>query len=190
VVDRAVTGPSTSDALASAADEIALAPGPGDLRWRHPVEADHAGLVGLIDDWHGGRRVHGAFGRFLLRHFSATSLLAEADGGRVASYLVGFVSPDLPAEAFVHSAAVNPNRRRQGIGRELYRRFELLAAQRGAERLVVHVWPGDPIAVAFHRGIGFDPQTGPGTMALYGTPAYPDYDFPGEDRAIFVRPIR
>lgn len=180
------------------AERQALRSGPDDLAWRHPEDADHRGLVALVDDWYGGRRVHAAFGRFLLRHFASTSLLAQRPNGRdmqVAGYLVGFVSADQPTEGFVHTAAVNPNLRRRGIGRELYRRFELLAAARGARSLVAHVWPGDPIAVAFHRALGFGEQGGPadpgpgGAMRLYGTLAFPDYDYPGEDRAIFVRPI-
>jgi ribosomal protein S18 acetylase RimI-like enzyme len=169
------------------AEAEALAPGPLELVWRHPREDDHPGLADHIDDWHGGRRVHPAFGRYLLIHFASTSLLAETPEGRVAGYLVGFVSPDRPGEAFVHTAAVSPNLRRRGIGRELYRRFETLAAARGARRLVAHVWPGDPIAVRFHHAIGF--ETRGGTMRLYGTPAFPDHDAPGEDRAVFVRPV-
>lgn len=171
------------------AEAEALAPGPLDLSWRHPVEADHPRLVLLVDDWYGGRRVHATFGRFLLVHFASTSLLAEMADGNVAGYLVGFVSPDRPAEAFVHTAAVNPNVRKRGIGRELYRRFEILARARGARRTVVHAWPGDPIAIKFHRALGFEPFGGDRTMKLYGTLALPDYDYPGEDRTIFVRPI-
>jgi ribosomal protein S18 acetylase RimI-like enzyme len=167
----------------------ALAPGPLDLHWRHPNEDDHPGLVGLVDDWYGGRRVHAAFGRFLLALFSSTSLIAETAEGKVAGYLVGIVAPDRPGEALVHTAAVNPNLRRRGIGRELYRRFGVLAAAREARSLVAPVWPGDPIAVAFHRALGFEPRGGAGAMNLYGTLAWPDYDYPGEDRAIFVRPI-
>lgn len=171
------------------AEERALTAGPLDLAWRHPLETDHARLVTTVDDWYGGRRVHAAVGRFLIRHFASTSLLAETADGRLAGYLIGLVSPDRPAEAFVHTAAVNPNLRRMGIGRELYRRFEVLAAARGAGELIVHVWPGDPIAVAFHRALGFLPDEGDGSMRLYGTVAYPDYDFPGEDRAVFTRRI-
>jgi ribosomal protein S18 acetylase RimI-like enzyme len=174
----------------SEAQAEALHPGPGDLAWRHPEDADHPGLVRLVDDWYGGRRVHAAFGRFLLGHFASTSLLADTSDGHVAGYLVGFVSADRPGEGFIHTAAVNPNLRRRGIGRELYRRFELLARARGAVELVAYVWPGDPIAVAFHHALGFEEQGGPGAMRLYGTLAFPDYDYPGDDRAIFVRAIR
>jgi len=176
-------------AVPGTAEAEALATGPLGVSWRHPEETDHPGLVALVDDWYGGRRVHATFGRFLLAHFGSTSLLAETVDGTVAGYLVGFVSPDRPEEAFVHIAAVNPNLRRRGIGRELYRRFGILAAVRGARRVVAHVWPGDPIAVKFHRGLGFAPQSGDGEMSLYGTLALPDYDYPGEDRAIFMRSI-
>lgn len=171
------------------AEADALAPGPFDLSWRHPAEDDHPGLVALIDDWYGGRRVHATFGRFLLVHFGATSLLAETADGKVAGYLIGLISLDRPDEALVHTAAVNPNQRRRGIGRELYRRFGIIARARGARRIVANVWPGDPIAVKFHRALGFEPQAGPRAMKLYGTLAIPDYDYSGEDRAIFVRSI-
>jgi len=173
----------------SGAETEALARGPLDLAWRHPGEDDHPGLVALVDDWYGGRRVHATFGRFLLAYFGSTSLLAETVDRKVAGYLVGFVSPDRPEEAFIHTAAVNPNLRRRGVGRELYRRFGILAAARGARRLVVPVWPGDPMAVKFHHALGFEPQGGDGAMRLYGTLALPDYEYPGEDRAIFVREI-
>ena len=173
----------------AAVETDALAPGPLGLAWRHPIEDDHPGLVGLVDEWFGGRRVHAAFGRFLVIHFSSTSLVAETAEGKLAGYLVGFLSQDHPDQAFIHTAAVDPNLRRRGIGRELYRRFGRLAQARGASHVIAPVWPGDPIAVAFHRVLGFEPQTGAGAMRLYGTLAWPDYDFPGEDRVIFTRRI-
>ncbi len=37
--------------------------------------------------------------------------------------------------------------------------------------------------------MGFSPADGPGTMNLYGTRAYPDYDADGEDRVVFSRPL-
>jgi len=174
---------------AEAAAVVALTVGRLGLTWRHPDEGDHPGLVGLVDDWYGGRKVHPAFGRFLLAHFASTSLLAETAEGKVAGYLIGFMSPDHPEQAVLHTAAVNPNLRRRGIGRELYRRFGDLARDRGATLLVAPVWPGDPIAVAFHRALDFEPRGGDGAVPLYGTLAWPDYDFPGEDRVIFVRRI-
>ncbi len=33
--------------------------------------------------------------------------------------------------------------------------------------------------------MGFRVMDGPGAQRLYGTPAYADYDYPGEDRVVF-----
>ena len=50
-------------------------------------------------------------------------------------------------------------------------------------------WPGNRISVGFHKAMGFEPSTGPGTQNLYGTPAYPDYDAEGDDRVVFSREL-
>jgi hypothetical protein len=46
-------------------------------------------------------------------------------------------------------------------------------------------WPGNRGSVAFHRSIGFEPVAGPGSQNIYGTAAFADYDYPGEDRVVF-----
>jgi hypothetical protein len=59
----------------------------------------------------------------------------------------------------------------------------------GVARVEAVTWPGNRVSVAFHRALGFRPDDGPGTMPLYGTPAYPDYDYDGEDRVRLVREL-
>jgi hypothetical protein len=71
----------------------------------------------------------------------------------------------------------------------LYEQFFADVRARGARRVTAVVWPGDPVAVAFHRALGFAPSEGPGSMNLYGTPGYPDYDWVGDDRAVFSRAL-
>ena len=159
----------------------------GELRFRRPTEADHPDLVGRMDDWWGGRKVHQQFPRLWLQHFSGTSWLAEDEAGRTAGFVIGFLSPDRPHEAVAHLIATSPNHRRMGVGRALYEQFFADVRARGARRATVVVWPGDPVAVGFHRAMGFTPSEGPGTMNLYGTPAYPDYDADGDDRVVFTR---
>jgi ribosomal protein S18 acetylase RimI-like enzyme len=156
------------------------------LRFRRPTEADHAAIVGLVDDWWGGRRLHDLLPRLWFQHFSGTSWVAETADGRRAGFLVGFVSPDRPDVAYVHMVGADPNLRRRGIGRALYDRFIADVRERGARRVVAITWPGNRISVAFHTSIGFRADDGPGTQRLYGTPAYPDYDAEGEDRVVFV----
>jgi hypothetical protein len=50
-------------------------------------------------------------------------------------------------------------------------------------------WPGNRISIAFHRSLGFHIDDGPGTTPIYGTPAHPDHDGPGDDRVVFSRDL-
>ncbi len=160
-----------------------------EIRFRRPVEADHPWLVGQVDHWWGGRRLHQLLPRLWFQHFTGTSWLAEDADGRIIGFLVGFISPDHPEEAYVHMIATDPNHRRAGLGRMLYERFFVDAAGRGAVRVHAVTWPGNRVSVGFHRAMGFAPSEGPGSQRLYGTPAYVDYDADGEDRVVFSRDL-
>jgi ribosomal protein S18 acetylase RimI-like enzyme len=165
------------------------APGPEGVTFRRPTEADYPAIIRVIDDWWGGRNLSQLLPRLWLQHFTGTSWLAETPDGRIAGFLVGFLSPDHPDTAYCHMIATNPNLRQRGLGRALYERF--FADARAAGRSVVNAvtWPGNRVSIAFHRAIGFDVAEGPGSQRLYGTPAQPEYDFDREDRAILVRTI-
>jgi GNAT superfamily N-acetyltransferase len=159
------------------------------LRFRRPTEADHAAIVERVDEWWGGRRIRRLVPRLWFQHFTGTSWVAEDEAGRILGFLVGFISPDRPDTGYVHLVATSPNRRRHGIGRALYERFFEDARSAGAERVVAITWPGNRVSVEFHRHLGFRPDDGPGTVRIYGVPAYPDYDADGEDRAVLVRKL-
>jgi ribosomal protein S18 acetylase RimI-like enzyme len=159
----------------------------GEIRLRRPTEADHARLVDLVDEWWAGRQIHQLLPRLWFQHFTGTSWIAEGDDGRLLGFLIGFVSPDDPSTAYVHMVGTDPNRRRRGLGRELYERFAADVAERGVRRLMAVTWPANRVSVAFHVGLGFEPVRGPGTQNLYGTPAFADYDGDGEDRVVFER---
>lgn len=174
---------SDREAWGSPADPL------GNLRFRRPTEADHRRLVDVVDDWFGGRRIRNEFARLWFRDFSSTSWLVETAAGEIAGFVIGYLAPDEPSTAVVHFLAVNPNLRRRGIGRALLARFEADVRERGARQLVAVVRPDEPIAVRFLRALGFEPDAGPGTQLLYGTPAYPDYEREGEDRAILRRVV-
>jgi GNAT superfamily N-acetyltransferase len=158
------------------------------LIFRRPVEADHARIIAVVDDWWGGQKVRAFLPRrFWFQHFTGRSWIAETGDGRLAGFLVGFISPDHPDEAVIHLVGTNPNRRRRGLGRELYRRFAEDVRADGIHRIQAITWPGNRISVAFPVALGFAPDDGPGTQRLYGTASYPDYDGEGEDRTVFTR---
>jgi ribosomal protein S18 acetylase RimI-like enzyme len=161
----------------------------GGLTYRRPTSADHPRIVDVIDDWWGGRRMHMLLPRLWLEHFSGTSWIVERPDGRLAGFVVAFISQDDPATGYVHMIGADPNRRRRGLGRALYERAFGDLAERGARRVLAVTWPGNRTSIAFHKALGFRVDDGPGTQRLYGTPAHPDHDGPDEDRVVFSRDL-
>jgi GNAT superfamily N-acetyltransferase len=165
------------------------APGLDTLIFRRPVEADYDRIIEVVDEWWGGRKVRALLPRLWFQHFTGTSWIAEAPDGRLAGFIVAFVSQDDPTAGYAHMMATDPNWRRAGIGRRLYERVFEDLRNRGVSRMQAVTWPADRASVAFHQTLGFRIDDGPGTQRLYGIPAYPDYDGYGEERVVFSRRI-
>jgi ribosomal protein S18 acetylase RimI-like enzyme len=157
---------------------------------RHATEDDHRAIADGVDHWFGGRRVSALAGRTWFRHFGATSWVAVDDERRPRGFLLGFISPDRQDEAVIHLIGVDPRQRRRGLGRTLVDAFLREAERRGCRLATTVAWPDEPIAIAFFRALRFEPDDGPGTQRLYGVPAYPSWDGPGEDRTVLRRSIR
>jgi GNAT superfamily N-acetyltransferase len=162
---------------------------PAGIRLRRPVETDYPIVIAVVDQWWGGRQLRHLLPRLWFQHFTGTSWIAETEGGRLAGFLVGFVSPDDPGIGYVHMIASDPNLRTRGLGRALYDVFIADVSARGVRRVKAITWPGNRASVGFHQAIGFRVEGGPDSQRLYGTPAYPAYDGEGEDRVVFVRDI-
>jgi GNAT superfamily N-acetyltransferase len=164
-------------------------PSPTALTFRRPTEADYVPIVRVVDDWWDGRAIHVLLPRLWLQHFTGTSWLAEDAGGRLAGFLIGFLSPDDPRVAYCHMVAANPNLRRSGVARRLYEHFFDDARRAGATSVHAVTWPGNRRSVAFHRSLGFAIRDGKGTQNLYGTPAVAGYDYDTEDRVDLTREL-
>ena len=157
------------------------------LALRHPTEGDQPRLVTVVDEWIGGRHVRHLLVRAWFRHVASTSWIAEDDRGGPIGLVIAYASQDLPDEGVIHLIGVHPGHRRRGIGRALIESSLADLAANGIGTVTALAWPGEPIATAFFRSVGFRADDGRGTQNLYGTPAYPDYEAPGEDRIVFVQ---
>ena len=109
-------------------------------------------------------------------HFEGTSFVAESKDGELAGFVCGFLSQTADDEAYIHFVGVDPEARGSGLGRALYERFfeEVRASGRSVVRCVTS--PANERSVAFHESLGFEVER-----------VVPDYDGPGEDRALLVR---
>ena len=147
---------------------------------------DYDTLIGSIDDWWGGRRMHDMLPRLFFEHFRDTSFVAEEAGG-VVGFLVGFLAQSEPDEAYIHFVGVHPDHRRRGIGEALYGHFFDLVRARGRSVVRCVTSPVNRSSVAFHMGLGFTIEPGDGLVD--GLPVHLDHDGPGEHRVRFARSI-
>jgi ribosomal protein S18 acetylase RimI-like enzyme len=142
------------------------------LMVRPASPADYDAIVAVADPWW-GRPVTAALPRLFLDHFAGSSLVAEDDGDLVG-FLVGFMSPGEPAEAYIHFAGVHPGYRGTGLARRLYEQF-LTAARADGRRVVRAITsPANDGSIRFHRAMGF----------TAGGPVR-DYNGPGRDMVTF-----
>ena len=144
---------------------------------------DFDAIAVSVDGWW-GRPVAGLLHRFMFEHFGDTSFVVRVDNRPVA-FLLGFVSPTQPDEAYVHMLGVDPSHRGEGWGRRLYQAFFTLVHQRGVSRVRAVTSPVNRASIAFHRAMGFTLE--PGDLVVDDIPVHTGYDGPGVDRVTFVR---
>jgi GNAT superfamily N-acetyltransferase len=111
----------------------------------------------------------------LVHEFGDTALVVRDPDSSVAAYLFGFLTP--ARVAYAHIVAVRNDRRREGLGRELYGAFERLARERGAVALKAFTRPENTGSIEFHTSLGFSATE------------VSDYAGPGETRVVFWREL-
>lgn len=126
------------------ADELAI---------RSARPGDYEPIVAVADQWW-GRPIAHLLPRLFLDHFHRTSLIAE-QGDDLAGFLIGFLSPSLPDEAYIHFLAVAPEHRRHALARALYERFFDVARADGRGIVRAVTSPVNTTSIAFHRQMGF-----------------------------------
>jgi ribosomal protein S18 acetylase RimI-like enzyme len=143
---------------------------------RHAKPSDYGRIIGRINVWWSGREMAPMLPKLFFIHFEGTSFVAEADDGELAGFVCGFLSQTADDEAYIHFVGVDPERRGEGLGRDLYERFfeEVRTSGRTVVRCVTS--PVNERSVAFHESLGFEVERVVG-----------DYDGPGEDRVLLVK---
>lgn len=139
---------------------------------------DYAAIAAVVDAWW-GRSIVGSLPRLFLDHFHSSSLVAPgADGGPPRGFLIGFGSPSLPDEAYIHFVGVAPDARGGGLARALYEAFFAAARDDGRRVVRAVTSPVNTGSIAFHTALGFHVD-GPVT----------DYNGPGHDLIAFRRAL-
>ncbi|MBF8187421.1 GNAT family N-acetyltransferase [Nonomuraea sp. K274] len=153
-----------------------MTPTPTAYPLRTATPADYDAIAAVVDDWW-GRPILPSLPRLFLDHFHRTSLVAEGPEG-MAGFLIGFVSPSEPDEAYIHFVGVAPAARTSGLARTMYERFFDLARHHDRQVVKAITAPVNQTSIAFHRRMGFQ----------VGDPV-PGYNGPGTSLVTFVRPL-
>lgn len=140
---------------------------------RRAIADDYGRIASAVSDWWGLDVLPG-LPRLFLTHFHGTSLVAESDTSMIG-FLVGFLSPSNPGEAYIHYVAVDPSHR-GGLARRLYDEFIGHAAREGCTVVRAITSPANEQSFAFHRSAGFDVSE-----------TIRDYNGPGRNMVTFTR---
>ena len=143
---------------------------------RHAQPSDYGRVIQHVNAWWGGREMAPMLPKLFFVHFEGTSFVAEDEEGRLAGFLVGFLSQTDETDAYVHFVGVAPERRGSGLGRELYERFFETARVAGRTTVRCVTSPANVDSVAFHEALGFTVDR-----------VAKDYDGPGEDRVLLIK---
>jgi ribosomal protein S18 acetylase RimI-like enzyme len=129
----------------------------------------------VADRWM-GRPVGLVMHRLFFDQLGPSGVWIEA-GGAPIGFLLGLASESEEDLAYIHFHAVDPARRRAGIGSQLYRAFGDRMAARGRTRVraLAPIW--NTTSQAFHERLGFVGRRESG------------YVGPGEDRIVYERSL-
>lgn len=121
---------------------------------RGAVPEDHNWIVAVVNDWW-RRDVAYAIPRLYLEHFFKTSYIAEVAGQRIG-FLIGFVSPSLVQESYIHFVGIEPSFRGKGVASMLYQHFFDHCSSVAVIKVSATTSPNNTTSIAFHTALGFD----------------------------------
>jgi ribosomal protein S18 acetylase RimI-like enzyme len=122
--------------------------------------------------------------RLFIDHFHDTSFLLEKDG-QLRGFVIGFVSQSHPEKAYIHFVGVNPDARKEKVGRQLYEHFFQVVKERGCQMVWCVTSPVNTVSIKFHTQLGFSIK--PGDYEINGIAIHQNYDGIGQDRVVFEK---
>jgi ribosomal protein S18 acetylase RimI-like enzyme len=138
---------------------------------------DYDAIAAVVEEWW-GRPILDSLPRLFLDHFHRSSLVVDGPDGALHGFLIGFVSPSEPEQAYIHFVGIAPQARGSGLGRALYETFFAAARTAGCRSVSAVTSPLNEASIRFHRAMGFQVSD-----------PVPDYNGPGHDLVTFRRTL-
>lgn len=153
---------------------------------RKVTPADHSRIMSVMVDWWKGRDLRGMLPKLFCIHFQNTSFIAEKEGD-LAGFLVGFFSPSVQGEGYIHFAGINPQYRKKGLGRLLYNTFSNLCRDHKIHTIRSCTSPVNKESIAFHKSIGF--MIEPGDSVVDGIAITENYNRENDPKVLFKKTL-
>ena len=153
---------------------------------RKAKPSDHADVIAALKGWWGGRDLTAMLPKLFLNHFNDTSFVIQKEG-QMIGFLIGFLSPALENEAYVHFMGIHPDFRGQGLGKTIYERFFKICRRQNRTIVRACTSPVNKGSVAFHQKIGFRVESG--NDQIDGIPVTRNYNRPGDHKVMFTKLI-
>jgi GNAT superfamily N-acetyltransferase len=151
---------------------------------RKAKPSDHASVITALQNWWGGRDLTAMLPKLFLNHFNDTSFVIEKKG-QMIGFLIGFMSPALQNEAYVHFMGIHPDFRKKGLGKTVYEHFFEICRKQNRTVVRACTSPVNKGSVAFHQKIGF--RVEPGDNEIGGIPVTRHYNRPGDHKVMFTK---
>ena len=153
---------------------------------RNVRSSDYNVISPLINEWWDGRQMSDMLPKLFFVHFNNTSFIAEKNG-EIVGFLICFLSQSDTDVAYIHFVGVNPEYRKNQIGKQLYNEFFNVVKKNN--RNVVHAVtsPVNKVSIAYHTKMGF--HIDKGDKEVDGVSVFSDYDGKNQDRVLFVKRI-
>jgi len=144
---------------------------------------DYDQIIIHLNEWWGGRKMTDMLPRLFFNHFKNTCYIIESND-KIKGFIIGFISQVDSTLGYVHFIGVNPEFRKEGLGKILYftlfRRFYDL----GVKEVECVTSTSNDLSISFHQRIGFTIKKGD-DINENGISYIKNYDGPDEDRVIF-----
>jgi ribosomal protein S18 acetylase RimI-like enzyme len=153
-------------------------------------ESDFPHISTNLDKWWGGRNMVPMLPRLWFKDFQSTSFVIRGDDSQPIAFLVGYISQTDKSKAYVHFIGVDPDHRKDGLGRSHYESFPRKAKALGAKRIEAVTSPINETSLRFHESVGFMAKEESGDLVLpTQASGHKDFDGAGEDRVILVKTL-
>jgi predicted GNAT superfamily acetyltransferase len=153
---------------------------------RNVKSSDYYVISPLINVWWGGRQMSDMLPKLFFDHFNNTSFIAEKDG-QIIAFLIGFLSQSDTDVAYIHFVGVNPDHRKNQIGKQLYNEFFNVVKKNKRNVVRAVTSPVNKVSIAYHTKMGFHIEKG--DKEVDGVSVFSDYDGPNQDRVLFVKRV-